>query len=256
MLQALLLTLVLSLLPAAAGAQAGTASPAPLQVSRLVLLSLIGDVMTVDIYRPRVGTQIDKNRQTVVGLDNPAFDHAALLAASEAVRQQRPMAAMAMLAVPKADSAFDPNRLLADRSALADDPVLVALRGQGFDHLLAITKLRAPAHLRLYGQTVGSGQLQGLGFYIDPFLRLKNVDTGEFADGFIAPYAYFRLTLIDTNSGAVRGEEAVTASTVRTTAGTPALAIWDAMTPQAKADALRYFVDRSTREAVKRLLPR
>jgi len=54
--------------------------------------------------------------------------------------------------------------------------------------------------MRLYDGFVGIGRLAGIGFYIDRFYPLKDVETGHHKTGFYSPYAYLRYTLIDTDS--------------------------------------------------------
>lgn len=248
-------TLTFLLLMGAGPARAQSPLPALRAVSGLAVLSLVGDQMSVDIYRDRTGTNLDTNRTTAYPFDDPVFDHMALLAASEAVRRELPAAKVVTLGVPKAGSTFDPNRIVAEKDALATHPVIEALRGQGYTHLLAISKLRAPARMDFVGQTIGSGQVQGLGFYVDPFLAMvRRQDTGETSVGFIAPYAYLRLSLVETASGRVLSERPITANVVTTMAGTPAMTLWEAMTPSQKVQALRALIDRSIRSAVPGML--
>jgi hypothetical protein len=59
---------------------------------------------------------------------------------------------------------------------------------------------------------MGSGHLEGLGFYLDREQKLRRSDTGQLGVGFLAPYAYIKLLLIDLSSGQVEREHAIAAS--------------------------------------------
>ena len=45
---------------------------------KVAITSLIGDVITVDVYRKRVGTMIDSNQQEKLSVPTPMYDELAL----------------------------------------------------------------------------------------------------------------------------------------------------------------------------------
>jgi hypothetical protein len=134
---------------------------------------------------------------------------------------------------------------------------VVALRENGFTHLLAIAKHRGIAKFELVGATVGSGQVQGLGFYVDTELPTKRSDTRESGRGFIAPYAYIRIFLIDLKSLEILGDRTITAATARSAARNESgLAPWDAVTPEEKVSMLEALLRKHVSEAVPLLFQR
>ena len=229
-----------------ANAQAVDAS-----ITKVAILSLIGDVMTVDTYRPRVGTGIDSNHQETIAVQSPVFDHAAIFAAVDALAPLLPPSSVSALAVPAAGSGSDPNRLLAEGPIPPSSALVASLRQSGFSHLLLISKNRGLAHLQLKGVAVGSGHLRGIGFYIDHDLRVKRSDTGESAHGFIAPYVYIRLTLVDLATLETRAEQAISASDTRSAARNEnGFDPWGAMTPEQKVTALKFLIEKHVSAAV------
>lgn len=224
-------------------------------LKKVAIVSLIGDEMTVDTYRPRVGTLIDSNHQVVIPIQTPVFDHTALLAASDALTKLNPSAAIVLLAVPAPGSDSDLARLVVDGKVVPSNAFVASLKEQGFTHLLTITKLRAPARLQLSGNTVGSGKLQGIGFYIDNDYRTARSDTRETGKGFMAPYVYIKLTLVDLGSLQSRGEELITASVTRSAARNEGgLSPWGAMTSEQKVDMLKSLIKERISDAMPLLL--
>lgn len=229
-------------------------SPAP---AKIAIVSLIGDTMTIDTYRRRVGTGVDFNHQEQITVGSPVFDHAALAAAADAVAKALPGASVAPLAVPAAGSAFDPAGLVEDGELVPSNPLVAALQRGGYSHLLAITRHRGIARLQLADITVGSGYLRGIGFYIDPYLGTKAADSLRTARGFVAPYVYIKLLLVELSAPgpALRGERAITASVTRSGAGNdPALDPWESMTAEEKVSTLKDLLNEQIDASVPLLL--
>jgi hypothetical protein len=210
---------------------------------KVAVTSLIGDVITVDIYRKRVGTMIDSNQQEKLPVPTPVFDELALKTASDAVTKALPSASMATLSVAAAGSDLDPAQFLVDGRIAASHRLVVALRDAGFTHLLVITKQRALARLKFVSSSVGSGYLQGIGFYIDSSLNSIRVDTQEKAKGIIAPYVYIKLALVDLNSLQQTREQVIMDSTIRSAAGhKEAFDAWGALTAEEKVSLLQELI--------------
>jgi hypothetical protein len=232
---------------------AANAQPVDVPFKKVAVVSLIGDSITVDTYRRRVGTSIDANNQTTVRLPTPEFDHVALLTAESTLTKLLPAtSSIAPLAVPAADSDSDPARLTVDGKVSPSNPLIAALRQGNFTHLLTVSKHRAAARLQLSGLTVGSGYLRGLGFYIDNDLPTRNLDTGKTGRGFVAPYVFIKLVLVDLASLEVQSEQAITASTSRSAADNEQGADpWGSMTAEDKVSVLK----RLTEERIAAALP-
>ena len=220
-------------------------------LKKVAIVSLIGEVMTIDTYRPKVGTSIDSNHRDVIPIQTPVFDHTALLAAGDALAKLNPAAVVVSLAVPAPGSDADPARLVVDGKVAPSSAFIASLQEQGFTHLLTITKHRAPARLHLGVDTVGSGNLQGIGFYVDNDFRTRRRDTGETGTGFMAPYVYIKLTLVELGTLQLRGEEVIMASAARSAANNKdGFSPWGAMTPEQKVGMLKSLIKRHVTETV------
>jgi hypothetical protein len=217
---------------------------------KVAVTSLIGDVMTVDIYSKRVGTMIDSNQQEKLTVPSPVFDELALKTASEAVTKALPSASVATLAVAAAGSDLDPAQFLVDGRIAASHRLAVALRDAGFTHLLVIAKQRAPARLKMTHNSVGSGYLQGIGFYVDNILKTQRTDTQETGTGFVAPYVYIKLALVDLASLNQIREQVITDSRVRSAArNKEAFDAWGALTAGEKVSLLQELIRANVSEA-------
>jgi len=74
-------------------------------------------------------------------------------------------------------------------------------------HLILVTKHRHRAMLRLKGGHVGSGWLEGIGFYIDHGTGETSYSSTDAERGFISPFTYFKVSVIDLARGAVVAED-------------------------------------------------
>ena len=223
--------------------------------STYAVISLIGDKISVVGARAGVGSNLDRNRQGAMAVQGRALDDMAVIAASDAIGRLDPHASIVMLGsndptlYELQDELFEPQQR--SRALLASaikDPI----QGQHATHLVLIRKHRSDAMLRLEMQYVGSGKLEGVGFYVDPNLRMINHETGELGAGFLAPFAYIKVTLVDANTMAVMREQTVEESTSMIT--TKSLNPLDALTPAQKTTALRSMIVKATASGVKAVL--
>jgi hypothetical protein len=222
---------------------------------RYAVLALIGDTMNVVTYQPAVAGNTDRNRREAHPIPGGVFDRTALLAADEALRRQDPQADVILLAAPpllygQADKLADGSRL-----ALPADLDAV-LKAQAATHLVLIRKHRANARLQAERTMLGSGKLEGIGFYIDREKVMTRSDTGQRGEGFLGPYVYIRLALFDLATGVLVREEPVTGSTTVAASrsasdGDP----WTALPDAQKVNVLRGLVAREVGRAVPKLVP-
>jgi hypothetical protein len=219
------------------------------------VMSLIGDKISVVGHRATVGSSIDRNRQGAMTVQGHALDDMAVLAASDAISRFDPPASIVMLAsndptlYELQDELFEPQQR--SRALLASairDPI----QGQHATHLILIRKHRGDAAMRMQVQYVGSGKLEGVGFYVDPTLPTRNLETNEIGSGFLAPFAYIKVTLVDANSMAVIREQTVEESATMLTG--KSLNPLNALTPAQKTAALRSLIVKATAGGVKAVL--
>lgn len=132
-------------------------------------------------------------------------------------------------------------------------PVLKEMLAKvGATHLLLVSKHRGEARLLFADGRMGNGFLEGLGFYIDRNNRVENVQTGDTSFGYLAPFAYFRVALIDLAASRVLGEEVVTAS--RAIGAQDKSNPWDVLSGDQKVTLLQDFIRAETRRAVTALV--
>ena len=82
-----------------------------------------------------------------------------------------------------------------------------------------------------------------MGFYIDSEQSVKDVTTREVSQGFLAPYAYLRLSLVDLSTGAVLAERNINASaTVGTVGLKNSVNPWEALSPAEKIELLNQLL--------------
>lgn len=163
------------------------------------VLSLVGDQITMVSPRMTTGSHTDRNLRKEVATPDDGLDVIAVKAAGEALQRHQPGTAPALF------TSRDP-KLFAMQEALLESEELSAELAQSLKTLLAeakashfvlITKYRAETSMRLRSESVGSGKLAGLGFYVDRHMELIEVETGKKMTGFFSPYAYLRFVLID-----------------------------------------------------------
>ena len=242
-----------TILPAmllACAAQAQPQAPAsPASGPKVAVTSLVGDTMYITARRDRTGTNMG-NSITPLKMPGPLLDVMVLKAAQESLEKVLPGALIAALKVPAAGSAADPAQMVADGKAVAGNAVVDALRQQGFTHLVTATKYRALNSVRLSDGLIGTGQLEGLGFYIDPTIGVQRHGTVERAEGIIAPHLYVELRLVDLASLEVRSTRPITASSTVSAANNPTgTDAWGALTAEEKMNALQRLIRRHVGES-------
>lgn len=184
-----------------------------------------------------------------------ALDDTAVLAASDAISRFDPRASIVMLSsndptlYELQDELFEPR----ERSrALLASAITGPIQSQHATHLILIRKHRADAALRMQVQYVGSGKIEGIGFYVDPTLPTKNLETNETGAGFLATFAYVKVSLVDANTMAVIREQTVEESATMVTG--KSLNPLDALTAAQKTAALRSMIVKATASGVKAVL--
>ena len=130
-----------------------------------------------------------------------------------------------------------------------------ALKQQPVTHLLLVTKYRAEANIQTERGEEGSGELEGIGFYIDRRKRMIHTDTGEAAKGFLGPYAYFKVSLIDLATSTVLGQQMVTLGDAYAAFGDEDNTDpWNALSADQKSKAINNLIKRGISNAVPALV--
>ena len=219
------------------------------------VISLIGDKMNVVTYQKSTGSGIDRNRRETVDITDGLFDKIALSTIEKALNAQpdKPRSLLFELAAPSLFSRQD--RFFDDGKLILPEAVHAALKGDGATHLLLVTKFRAEARMQANGSKLGSGVVEGIGFYVDHVSPMISGETRRKSNGFLAPYAFMRLSLVDLGSSTVLRQKFIEASTMVITADTKdAYNPWDTLSSAEKVEHLRYLIDTELAKGVASLL--
>lgn len=241
---------LLRLLGAMALTSAALAQPAPRSYA---VISEIAREVSVVGFQEATGTRIDPNLRQRIPIPGGALDKVALVSSQLALKSAAPGASVWLIAPADTDF-FDGLQTAAvgDRVAVPDD-LAAAFKENRSTHLLLFTRHKAAAQFRFANLSDGEGPLEGLGFYVDRRLKVENRDTSQSGVGYLAPFAHFRATLIDTATTKVIKTETVRASQVLGAgqAQNGSVNPWDALTSAQKINKLRDMV----RDEVTRLVP-
>jgi hypothetical protein len=183
------------------------------QARVIAVVSLVADVLTVTGFESTTGSLLNVNPIERIELRDDGLERSVLRAAVRAINESkagRPVPLMIN------DGALyrSQDRILSDDTARIPPSLLDPLRSQQATHLLLVTKHQAAARMNTGTVQVGSGRVEGLGFYIDRVTPLRSLDSGETSVGYLAPHVFVRLSLIDLADSRVLRSRAVTASRV------------------------------------------
>lgn len=239
-------------------------SPAHAETPVYAILSLIGDRLDIVIRQLQTGTRLESNIHQPLPITDPIFDEAAVTAAGNAIREAIPKVEIAALRT-RSQVLFDKQATLFEvkgETMAIPNAIKDALREQGATKLMLIGKRRDDASFMFAGGTYdGAGKLEGLGFYLDGSWRTHTVDpktgaTSQGGIGFIAPFAFMEVTLVDFPSCRVLGKKKVAAyymagsGRAEQDIGEP----WRALTSADKVRLINQLVTRDVAVAVKGLV--
>lgn len=218
------------------------------------VLSLIGDKISVVGHETTTGSNMDRNRQGTIELNDRVLDNTAVLAASSAIKRLDARATTVLLASgdPKLYELQDKLFERQEQSLALLESVKGMLQSQNATYLVLITKHRSEAKLRTAYEYVGSGKIEGVGFYLDATLPTKRTDTHAVGAGFLAPFAYVKVMLVDAKTMAVIREQSADESTTLSTAvATGSLRPADVLTGGQKLATLQNMIGK----AIARVMP-
>jgi hypothetical protein len=226
---------LLAVLLVAAAACAAAAAHA----QRYAVISLIGDKMQLAYARGVEGQPVDRIERRYIPLDDTSIDRAALLAANEQIRKLKPGSDPVLL------QAFE--RSYFDTSA-GTGALIEWIRGLVKDkkvtHAVLITKLSYDGIPDLQKAFIGSRSLEGVGFFVGRTPPPTGSDPMSAGPGFLSPFAYFQVTLVDLRTGQVLREERGLASTAISATGTDSGNPWEVLSGPEKVRTLTDLVGR------------
>ena len=222
-----------------------------------LILSLVGDRVTIVTAESQVGSNLDRNRQEIMQLTGSGLDDFAAHVADATIAKLRPSAAVATL---RADpSLYTLRNAWVDADSIGI-PELVSLVAKlvppsSDAHLLLIAPRRDELELRTGKDYRGSGsKVAGLGFYVDKRARMWRSDTGETATGFLGVFAHFQLVLINLRSKAIEAQERAVVGTTFSAARAEDKNPWNALSSEGKIKALEELMKKEIERALPGML--
>ncbi len=198
--------LLSALIASLAALAAPVRAQAPQAPATYAVVSLIGDQLDAVTYQPQVGTLLDANSHQAMPMGADVMDNLALRETNKALRSTVPVADVALLAASAPEFFIDESHLFAGNQVKLPADIDAAIAQAKAGTLVLITKHRADARLRVRQGYIGSGKLEGLGFYVDTVHHLRDAENTR-ATGFLAPFVYIDVTLVDTASHTIIGQE-------------------------------------------------
>jgi len=186
-----------------------------------VVLSLVDHQLMVGT----VDVRNNKSQWVTYPRRDGAFDFAALKATDAAIRRLQPDATVV------SRRTADPRIYALQRKWIEGDSIDVAqlvdllkseLADEPDTHLVVIAAHRAdimlPGFTVFGGAPKLAGKASGLGFYVETNLRVLGGESRELSFGFIAPFANFRMVLIDPRAMTIEANVPTAAGRVITAA--------------------------------------
>ena len=234
-------------LPAMAAAQAArTDAPAP---RTYAVVSLIGDQFSVVSRRHSVGTRLDPNERRVFAMPDPVFDRIAGAAVERALLAAKPATPVLQAAIRDPRLFALQDKLLTESQESHDMRIALndVLAKAGATHLLLVTKWRGEARFPVTtGMIGGGGPISGLGFYLDNETTMSNVERPNTGVGFLAPFAYVMVSLIELPAMRVLKSRQAPESWLWLPADKQgADRSWDALSAKEKVSALENLVQKA-----------
>jgi hypothetical protein len=218
------------------------------------VLSLVSDRMSIVGYQPAIAGHQDQSVHDSIALTDRVLDNAAVMAAANAIKRLDASAATVLLASgdPKLYELQDRLFEQQDQALALRESVKSMIQSQHATHLVLISKHRGEAQFRLTNVYMGTGKIEGVGIYVDPSIRTSRSDTGQQGMGFLAPFAYIKVMLVDAKTMAIIREQTAEESAVWSAAHAPgSLNPWDVLTAAQKIAVLRDLLGK----AIARVMP-
>lgn len=227
------------------------------QERHYAVLSLVGDQLLIVQREMATGSRLDKNTRLAVPMPGNTLDRAVLLAVDEAIRKAQPSAKPVLLSTrdPALYGAAEKS-LDSGGTARVFEAVRPVVAGAKATHLLLVTKHRHRAMLRLKGGHVGTGYLEGMGFYVDHGSGETSYTATDTERGFISPFTYFKVSVIDLARGTVIAEDYAVGSNAHSMPSGQIGNAWKSLSDEEKDRQLTALIREETARVVPKLVGR
>ena len=251
MTRRLLLALCTLLPVAAASANAQTSPAAP----TYAVLSLVGDELDAVTYQPQTGSLLNTNSHQAIPMRADILDNVALRAINKAVRAAGPVTDVALLAASEPAVFTNASHYFVGNQVKLPADLEGAIVEAKANRLLLVTKHSGEARLKSKNGYIGNGKLEGLGFYVDTVHRMHDEDNNKRAPGFLAPFVYVDVTLVDTVSHTILRKTTITATeTIAAADNATGAGAWEVLNGEQKVAELSRILTQSLADAVPKLL--
>jgi hypothetical protein len=222
---------------------------------KVAVISLIGDKLEVVYPQMPTGSRLNQNVRHEIDDRKGEFDRFTLAASAQAIAEVDPAIGTVLISLGPSSLHDRPEKLFEGKQAVLPGKVVDELERVQAQYLLLITKQRGDARLGFVNERTGVGSVRGLGFYLDEDTRVQMVDSDAQGDGLIAPFAYFRLSLVDVQSGELVREERVMLMDVLAVAARPGVAEpWNVLDAKEKVAYIERLIRKGLKEKVRPLL--
>jgi hypothetical protein len=221
--------------------------------SYAVISEIARDVQAVIFVEQATGTRLQRYQRESLGVPAGTMDKMALLAVQSNLKTAAPNAKVWLLAPADTDFFEGGLETLAGRTVKLPSDLAAAFQENKTTHLLLLTRHKAAAAFQFENAIEGDTNLEGIGFFVERATRVINKETSTSGIGFLAPFVYFRASLIEVATGKVLKTETARASRIYGAGDAKGdLAVpWKALTPEEKMTTLRVMLEGE----VKRVVP-
>lgn len=222
---------------------------------RYALMSLIGDKLQIATAKAIDSAMVDRIERNHLPLTDATIDRTAMQAANDAIKSVQPTMVPVLLEAKDAVF-FNDQETLTD--VATGRPLLAKLRDQlkntGVTHLIVVLKDRYDGVPDLQRAFVGSRELEGVGFFIGRTASPLAANPSMPGPSFLAPFAYFRVALIDLGSGILLRQERAQASSAISAEQSMSGNAWEVLNAQQKVQVLQDMIRREMARVIPALL--
>ena len=163
----------------------------------VAVVSLIGDAVRVVGQESVTGTRINRNPKDDLQITFDTIELISLRVATQAVLANDANVKAAPLKITDPVVYASQGGITGDVAQLPA-AILEPLRAAKITHLLLITRFRDDARMKMARGSLGSGKVEGVGYYLDTETKMNLTSDGTMSSrGYLAPYVYVRASLID-----------------------------------------------------------
>jgi ribosomal protein S12 len=211
---------------------------------KYAVLSLIGEKFNVVTFKPSTGSSLDRNTRESIMLQGNMLDAAALGAVRNGVRKIQPKSEVFLYTTSDERLFGNPTTLFEGNKIVLPAQLIAGMKKDGATHLLLASRFRQEARIELKGGLAGTGFLEGVGYYIDRHMPMMQHDGSESNRGFLSPYVYLQLSLVDLSGADVQKKTTISASQARISLpSSKGLDPWDVLSAKEKLDTIIGLID-------------